>query len=366
MLTDLHIQNFRGLRALGLNDTAAVNLIVGRNDSGKTTLLEAIRLLLTGDPSHLRRFSRSRVERRPLDIEQGFRLAFYQCNPENDLIVRGIVGLNTLTARARIAVVRGEEALQMQFESDEDSSESGESLLQPGYEIIVDVSAENDAHAVIRQSLSGTAEVTMSRSQHRNISPSFPAIPPLVWLGTNRSEAWMHARRYSDLFRRGGAPALLEILRSIEPRLRSLLVLTNRSERNLYSGPVLEVDLGMEATLPLESMGDGFSSTIDIISAVGGARNGVCLIDEVENGLHYSLLPEVFRSVGAAAREFNSQVWATTHSYDCIAAARIAFEGAPELLRVHRLDRGTDGEVIVHTFDHAMLDRAYERGLEVR
>ena len=149
----------------------------------------------------------------------------------NELVVRGTIGTLTLTTRATISEIRGEETLPLQLESDEEPSQSSESLLQPGYEIIVDVSAENDAHAIIRQPLRGSVEVSLSRPQHRNISQSFPAVPPLVWLGTNRSEAWMHARRYSDLYRIGGAPALLEILKSIEPRILSLQVLTPNGKR---------------------------------------------------------------------------------------------------------------------------------------
>ncbi len=158
---------------------------------------------------------------------------------------------------------------------------------------------------------------------------------------------------------------LLEVLKEIEPRLQSLVVLTSQDE-GFRGTAVLEVDLGLEQLLPLDSMGDGFSSIIAIISAIGAAESGICLIDEVENGIHYSLLTQMWRSAASAAEKYHSQLWATTHSYDCINSIYEAFSDAPGALRVHRLDRKPDGTVAVHTFTHAMLGRALERGLEAR
>jgi energy-coupling factor transporter ATP-binding protein EcfA2 len=244
MLTSLDIHNLRGLRELSLPEAGRVNLIVGRNDSGKTSLLEAIRLLLTGDPRHLRRINRSRLERRPLDPEQDYHLAFYHRNTEAGLEVTGNIDGHVLRAQAKIVEVIGEETLPLEFDSDSDPSESIKSLLQPGSEIVVEIEAGNGARATIRQPLRGRV-ASVRRSHQRLISSAFPTIPPLVWLGTNRAEAWAHARRYSDLYRTGGAPLLLDILKEIEPRLNSLLILTDRAETG-PSGAVLEVDIGLE------------------------------------------------------------------------------------------------------------------------
>ena len=198
------------------------------------------------------------------------------------------------------------------------------------------------------------------------IGGSFPELPPLVWLGANRAEVRSHARRYSELYRNGDANILLDILKDIEPRLRSLVVLTMQRDEAYPAAAVLEADLGFDQTFPLDSMGDGFSNVIAILSAVGAAKKGLCLVDEIDNGIHYSLLARLWRSVGSAADVYDTQVWATTHSYDCVAAIYEAFHDTPDSLRVHRLERKTDGTVIVHTFDHAMLGRALESGLEVR
>ena len=153
MLTRLEIKNFRGINELSLTSTGRVNLIVGRNDTGKTSLLEAIRLLLSGDPRHLRRNVRNRLERRPADLSRDYQLAFYQAHSNDPLLISGTVRGITLSAQAELREVQGEEALSFDLESDSDVSEDVASLLQPGREIVVEVMADSQAKAIIPATL---------------------------------------------------------------------------------------------------------------------------------------------------------------------------------------------------------------------
>jgi len=90
------------------------------------------------------------------------------------------------------------------------------------------------------------------------------------------------------------------------------------------------------------------------------------LIDEIENGLHHSILPRVWQAIGAAAQEFNTQVFATTHSLECIAAAHKAFmESESYDFRLHRLER-KDEKIRAVTYDQEDLNSAIETGFEVR
>ena len=364
MLSRLDIHRFRGLKELSLTDAGRVNLIVGRNDAGKTSLIEAIRLLLSGDPRYLRRGSRNRMERTSVNPEQSYRLAFYQSQSDVPLTIKGAIGALQISAQAEISQVQGQSTLPIEFTEEDESSETIGSLLKPDYEVVLKIQTNSGAGTTIRLPLRDgqLASVRIQLAFTDNVSPP---IPDVVWLGTNRAEMWAHTRRYSHLYRTGGDTLSLDVLKEIEPRLQSLVVLTSQEDRGSASA-VLEVDLGIGHLLPLDSMGDGFSSIIAILSAIGTAESGICLIDEVENGIHYSLLPSMWRSAALATEKYHSQLWATTHSYDCINAIYEAFSDFPDALRVHRLDRKPDGVVIVHTFDHEMLGRALERGLEVR
>ena len=103
-----------------------------------------------------------------------------------------------------------------------------------------------------------------------------------------------------------------------------------------------------------------------LVLHIGNAPNGVVLVDEIENGLHHSILPKVWRAIGEVAREFNTQVFATTHSLECIVAAHKAFAGSGLYdFRLHRLER-RKATIRAVTYDQEALEAAIETGLEVR
>ena len=116
-------------------------------------------------------------------------------------------------------------------------------------------------------------------------------------------------------------------------------------------------------------MGDGTKRLLALSLSFKRAQNGVMLVDEVENGLHYSILPEVWKTIDWLSREFNVQVFATTHSYECIKAAHAASranEFADDLAFV-RLQRDRSGGIQCVPYDDAeAFDYAMEYGREVR
>jgi len=115
-------------------------------------------------------------------------------------------------------------------------------------------------------------------------------------------------------------------------------------------------------------MGEGMTRLFSLVVGIGNAPDGVVLVDEVENGLHHSVLPKVWRAIAEAARQFEVQVFATTHSLECIEAAHRAFDedlGFECDFRLHRLER-VNGDIVAKTYDRDALRAALEMGLEVR
>jgi hypothetical protein len=158
---------------------------------------------------------------------------------------------------------------------------------------------------------------------------------------------------------------LISVLKHLEPKLRGLIVLTERGS-TMPLRPVLEVDLGNLVRLPLESLGDGFSSALSIISAIATTPNGLCLIDEIENGIYHKGQEDVWRAVYGMAKMGATQVWATTHSLECIVAAYKAFrEADADSLRVHRIERDND-KTTWTTLGWDDLTSAFKFGMEIR
>jgi AAA15 family ATPase/GTPase len=107
---------------------------------------------------------------------------------------------------------------------------------------------------------------------------------------------------------------VLNALRIIAPGSEAISVIT-RNERT----PIVKVR-GISEPLPIRGLGDGMQRMLGIALALVNAQNGLLLIDEIENGLHYSILADLWKLMFQVAHRLNVQVFVTTHSWDCITA----------------------------------------------
>jgi AAA15 family ATPase/GTPase len=113
-------------------------------------------------------------------------------------------------------------------------------------------------------------------------------------------------------------------------------------------------------------MGDGMNRMLNLILALVNAQNGMLLVDEVENGIHYSIQPDLWRLVFHTAQRLNVQVFATTHSLDCVHAfQQAAAENVDEEGVLIRLQH-RKGEVEAVLFDEDKLGLATREQIEVR
>ena len=117
---------------------------------------------------------------------------------------------------------------------------------------------------------------------------------------------------------------------------------------------------------PLRSMGEGMSRMFGIALALVNAKDGMLLIDEVDTGLHYSVLPDLWKLIFEVAHRLNVQVFATTHSKDCLEAFQYAADENTEeegvLIRLENRKAGV-GAV---TFDEKELAIVTRERIEVR
>ncbi len=168
------------------------------------------------------------------------------------------------------------------------------------------------------------------------------------------------AERFGKLEISDKQDILLEALKVIEPRLKRLSMVVSGGN------PMIHGDIGTGRLVPLPLMGDGMVRLASLILAISSAPNGVTLVDEIENGLHHSILPKVWQAIGNAAQKFETQVFATTHSFECITAAHQAFtESGLYDFRLHRLERKNE-KIRAVSYDQKDLSVAIETGFEVR
>ena len=162
----------------------------------------------------------------------------------------------------------------------------------------------------------------------------------------------------------GYSDDILECLRKVDPRIKRLITIQNPPT------PMVYVDVGLSRPVPMGFLGDGIGRLLSMALAFHNARDGAILIDEVENGIHYSKLEAIWERIDWLSREFNVQVFATTHSYECVKAAHAAFKHAEldddfSLMRLQRNHKTGQIEIIVYD-DNEALDYAMEYEREVR
>jgi hypothetical protein len=156
---------------------------------------------------------------------------------------------------------------------------------------------------------------------------------------------------------------VLRALHTIEPAIERIAsVGTNKRSpwRDGHGGIVMMV---AGQRVPVGSLGDGIWRLLGIALSLARARGGVLLVDEIDTGLHYSVLVDMWRLVFETARSLDVQVFATTHSRDCYEALAAVTEPGRNEISLQRIERG---KVDAIAFSELEIRQAAERGLEVR
>ena len=157
---------------------------------------------------------------------------------------------------------------------------------------------------------------------------------------------------------------VLNILRVVEPDVQRINFVgeDNGTSRRI---PIVRT-AEMREPVPLRSLGEGMNRLFGIALALTAARDGILLIDEIETGLHYSVMPNVWKLIFQVAERLNVQVFATTHSWDCIEAfQQAAAQDRNEEAVLIRLEN-RNGSVTATLFDERKLDIATRELIEVR
>ena len=355
MLRKFSVRNFRCFRYLDIEPLARVNLIVGENNVGKTALLEALYLnFKPGSPEAPWRVNHSRGVRGKL-AESWDELVwlFYrkQTAASIELLSEDDEKRNNAL---RIRLVEPEERLLAPIESG-DAEQTNADMLA--------AIAQSSALKLEYTDHEGVEYASHARLVPGGMSSSSVNNPPsgnVALVLKNPSFSEEHANRYSALVEGGREEELLPSLQALDSRIRRLELLYPANK------PMLYADVGNGQLVPWLYMGEGLGYVLSWQLAIMTAKDGTVLIDEFENGLHYGALVDAWKAVGAAARDSNVQVFATTHSWECVKAAQNAFaESGDDEFRLHRLER-RDDDIVAITYDQEQLETSIEFNFEVR
>lgn len=365
MMESFYIQNFKNFEELTLNQLRRVNLFVGKNSVGKSTLLEAIAIYLSdGDENCLKEILAGRGE--PV---------FYGKQNEDilDVIKERFLSLfrgweeNYSKFFCIKLGEKKEYPLTIQQVYISDFRKNGMEGIQTLYIYNQEDIDENGGKLPITTNglVATKADGDTSLIRYDNIRPftikTYKRIPYQM-VHTVDFDGTDNAALYDKISLSPLENFIVKALNIINENI-DRITFVNEGGGDRFRIPVVSLkDTGRRVRL--SSMGDGLNRVLTIILSLLNCKNGVLLLDEFETGLHYSVQKQLWDIIFLLAEELNVQVFVTSHSFDCLKAfaeANVSEQGM--LIRLEQRSAGI--EPVCYTENKDIMFAA-ENDIELR
>lgn len=373
MLESFQINNFRLFQHLEVGRLGRVNLVVGRNNAGKSTFLAAVELYASNASSTVL-----------LDlVESRQETWFSEAQPHSKNFlgnpVRHLFFGHKLPRIGEEGISLGEVSSNIKlhicaaaYQNKNDDEGTIRKIRIPDVEFDEDLSnvevflvaKEGKRTRRLFRLDRELRDIRRSSRIYERLEPEFKYTWQIV------STENMPYRKLATLWDLTSLTDLesevISALRLIDERVSGVAFVEDISRVRPSNNRIPLVKIkGIDEPLPLKSMGDGITRLFHIIVALVNAQNGLLLIDEFENGLHWSVQPKVWDIVFQLSERLNVQVFATTHSRDCIEGFDHAWNNHPVLGAFFRLD-AKDEFIKATEYTSETLTDAIDMDVEVR
>ena len=364
MITSFEASNFKGFQHVSIPELSSITLLGGRNNVGKTSVLEAVFTLFDrANPQVLvRQFAWRGVEALPMSPEAIWAPVFHDYDMRSEIVLAAAIeGIkhtlrislsqpvtsqamlgSSMTGADRTPIIRTDQTAALNAALDLCYQRGDEPDLTSQHTIAV---------------VGGQSQLVLNLNAADRVEQFVSMVLP----GIGESHSALATLYGQADVKVGGADSILEFLRIMEPSLRSLSVVAMGNMSMIHG----ELD-GMPRKIPVAYMGGGMVHLLRIILHMVTYRQPILLIDEIDGGIHHSIMAKFWEGVVKAAHRFDCQVIATTHSYECLQAAREGVSGCHEDEFCYvRLER-KGAEVKAKTYNYERFSTALDSNMELR
>lgn len=368
MLRSLKIENFRCFQNLELQQLGRINLLVGKNNSGKTSILEAIQLLT--DETNLESLTEMMLRRgeyilsnegsRELDIRHLFYGHEIDINSSFSISSDDGIDRKGITMTVKYPTKR----ITLNTHNLPDPKDLLESVLKDLQGIILDIQWRGKKNIAIP--LSSNKSLLLDYTKYININlENLATTTQFVASSSLTTEKMIEL--FDKIVLTANEDLVIEALQIIEPTVERVAIFGSEKYRHDSSRSGFIVKLSKnKQRIPIGSMGDGIWRILGLILAIINAKDDVLLVDDIDTGLHFSTMTDMWKLVWETAKRLNVQVFATTHSDDCWKSlADIANIDNPseDGIMIHRIEKGKSRSI---AFTEPEIAIAAEQEIEVR
>jgi AAA15 family ATPase/GTPase len=382
MLETIKIENYRGINDLEIKDFKRINLLVGKNNSCKTSVLEAINLAFRPYAQDLINIYNARelpilLERhgfnkqdqlgwKDMGIWEYIHSSIFAVGQNKNTIITA--GSNFSFELSRKILLKPSNYSEDYFSFGQDSFKNlskleSKSFLESNHIYISSCDKIKDKECYFTTGFGNLSNITDyftrdERAMSHQLSMINYPNRTIILYGSNVSKRNKFIQQnYEKLKQEGLENKLLEIMKKID---NSIIGFEFNNQGEIM---VIKKD---RVRHHLNLLGDGAVKIFAIICLVACCKNGILLIDEIENGIHYSIQREFWKAILSVTRDLNVQIFATTHSREMIEALNTAYQNKNnDNLRLFTLKKDGNSNLSVK-FTSDMINAVVEMDQEPR
>lgn len=350
---NIEIKNFRGIDHLKIEDFSRVNVFLGQNSSGKSSVLECLLLMMGLSNPDLPQTINS-IRSRNYSGFADLSYIFHNC----DLKVKPEISSELFDATKRHL------SLDMTYVFDREPQTNMQNGQIPTSETKTFLNTLRMVFEIEANQQKSSYECSITANQqglisNRKMAEDYLEKNSVAFLSADLS-AGNPANDLVELAKRKRKDVVAEYLKSFDSRITTVEILNNV----VYIG--ME---GIDQLFAVNMMGDGIRRFLNIVAAAANSMTNIILIDEIDNGLHYSAYKKLWEAIFALATTTNKQVFVTTHSKETLCYLSEMLEEHPnyqEDFRLYTIEKTLKQGMQAYKLTHNGLREACTNNIELR